>query len=359
MAASSNFGALLNSINLFVDTKDEEHQGDNLTLHLHNNSLTVGEGQLFKVTLTEFHMARSWPIITVNNNKVNLNSQLTGGSATDANFELTTKNYSSVHEIATEFASQLSAALTLPSGVTVTATQVEPTNNYVPGGDGTGIMKITYTTSAAHTLSSFKVQCFRELSDSFVILGGDGLPTGSDLSSFDVNLATANKIIVTGRYQMQRTSDPYIYLRTDLRNNNIESKSLSGALGTSAGHTLTSNILAKIPNDFENIHYVQSGAHDEHFAFLPQKNLSTLRLFLTDASGRPLGRTANSPYKTAYGSGVAQSLTGNLFFQATLRIDTIMRTPPNTLVSRPIPKTIKDGTKIRPLMFQDFGNPKY
>ena len=364
MAASSNFGSLINSVNFFVDTKDDEHKGDNLTIHLHGNALTVGEGQLFKICLTEFHMARSWPIITPNNNKFNLVAKITGGNVDDETaFEITPQNYATVGDIATTFSTKLKTAIEtqLPTGVTITTTATEPTTAYIPGGNGTGIFKVTFTTSASHTLAILKVQCFRELSDSYLILGADAIPDGFSYStapsSFDVDLTTtANKIVITGRYQMQRTSDPYIYLRTDLRNNNIESKSLSGALGISAGHTLSSNILAKIPNDFENIHFVQSGGHDEHFAFLPQKNLSTLRLFLTDASGRPIGRTANSQFKTAFGSGVAQSETGSLFFQATLRIDTIMRTPPGHLVTRPIPQTIRDGTKIGPLMHQSFGD---
>ena len=363
MAASSNFGSLVNSVNFFIDTRDSEHEGDNLTIHLHNNALTVGEGQLFKICLSEFHMARSWPIITGNNNKVNLCAKTAAGLLDDITpIEITTQNYASVGDIAEDFSTKLKDGIQtqLPSGVTITTTVTEPSTSYAPGGTGTGIFKVTYTTSAAHTFTIFKLQCFRELSDSYLILGADGLPPGSTPasapSSFDVDLTTANQIVITGRYQMQRTSDPYVYLRTDLRNNNIESKSLSGALGTTAGHTLTSNILAKIPNDFENIHFVQSGPHDEHFAFLPQKNLSTLRLFLTDASGRPIGRIANSRLKKAFGSGVAQSETGSLFFQATLRIDTIIRTPPGHLTTRPVPQTIRDGTKIGPLMFQNFGD---
>ena len=84
----------------------------------------------------------------------------------------------------------------------------------------------------------------------------------------------------------------------------------------------------------------QQGAHDEMFAFLPQKHLSNLRLYLTDARGRKLGRFGNTQSKTAFGNGTAQSVTGNLFFMATIRIDTIMRSPPTHLVTQPVPRPL-------------------
>ena len=358
MSASSTFGALLNSVNFFIDTRDSEHKGDNATIHMHNNSLTVGEGQLFKICLTEFHMARSWPSINSNNNKITVVTTSQGVTLGAVNIELTGKTYGSIGEIATEFAEKLRVvfAAQVPTGVTVTVNSTSPAGTFNPGDTGDGIFEAVFNCSANHSITNVEIQCFKELGDSYLILGGDALNTGDTLGSFNVDLSVASQITVKGRYMMQKTSDPYIYLRTDLRNNNIESKSLSGSLGTTSGHTLTSNIIAKIPNDFEHIHFVQSGAHDEHFAFLPQKNLSTIRLFLTDHAGRPLGdRSANSQSQTAFGAGLSQSISGNLFFQATLRIDTILRSPPSQLQTRPIPQTITDQTKIGPLRFENFG----
>ena len=102
---------------------------------------------------------------------------------------------------------------------------------------------------------------------------------------------------------------------------------------------------------------VQVGPHDEFFVYLPQKSLSSLRLFLTDSKGRPLGRIANSTSKTAAGSGTAQSTKGNLHFSATLRLDTMQKQHPNTIRTQKEPQTIP-GRFTGALLTQDFGAPK-
>ena len=90
---------------------------------------------------------------------------------------------------------------------------------------------------------------------------------------------------------------------------------------------------------YEYINYAAPGS-DEFFVFLPQKNISSMRFFLTDHKGRPLGRMAGSNSKTASGTGTGQSTTGPMHFTATVRIDTVQRTPPNTLKTDPIPRPI-------------------
>ena len=145
---------------------------------------------------------------------------------------------------------------------------------------------------------------------------------------------------------MQRTSFPHLYVRTDLRNTSIESSSLSGALGSTSTHTISSNILAKIPMSYEYIQYAQPGI-DEFFMYLPQRTISSMKLFLTDHKGRPLGRQAGSGSNTAAGTGAKQSTAGPMHFSATIRIDTIQRMPPGHLKTPSIPRSVP-ASKVGP-----------
>ena len=96
----------------------------------------------------------------------------------------------------------------------------------------------------------------------------------------------------------------------------------------------------------EYIQYVAPGV-DEFFMYLPQKSIPSIRLFITDHKGRPLGRPANSGSNTAAGTGTKQSVTGPMHFTATLRIDTVQRSPPGTLRTPNIPRNIP-GSKVGP-----------
>ena len=59
----------------------------------------------------------------------------------------------------------------------------------------------------------------------------------------------------------------------------------------------------------------------EFFLDIHQKQLSYLRLKLTDSRNRPIGRNAVS--NTATGSGFEQSTLGNLNFSAVIRFDIV------------------------------------
>ena len=345
--AAPTFGSLINSFNIFVDTSRDldGHRGDDVNLQLAENIIQVQDGQLMKLSCTEFNMYRNFYQVNGNNGKFRLT---TNAGATE--LELTHKNYRTIGDVVVDFAEKLRAQLQTDTGVTCTVGTALlvplPAETELMNSESDRIMSVTLTFQQAHSLTVCRVQCFTAVSDSFALLGGDRIDdaTSTD-SSFNIDIATtATQIVITGRYPAQRSTESHIFLRTDLRNNNIETSSLSSATGPYQCHTLTSNILAKIPLDFEFANMVQTGPHDEFFVTLPQRSLTSLRLFLTDS-------------KTAAGTGTAQSTTGNLFFSCTLRLDVIQKQMPNTLrtpaTAQPIP-----GRFTGPLLTQDFGNPK-
>ena len=346
---ASSYGTLINSVNLYVDSSDAIHKGDDINLQLQGQALHCMDGQNFKVTMTEFSMHRPTYTIDENNSKFELVT-VVNAVPNKTMLQLTKKNYGSVGAIAAEFASKVAAQLAIDTGLAAPTSTSAPTATYTPAGDGDGILDCTFTFASAHNISECSIKMYdhvinpQDPADSYAILGGDRVVAAGD-TSLDVTL-TATGVKITGRYPMQRTSFPHLFVRTDLRNTAIESSSLSGALGSTSTHTISSNILAKIPMSYEYIQYAAPGI-DEFFMYLPQRTISSMRLFLTDHKGRLLGRQAGSGSQTAAGTGTKQSTVGPMHFTCTIRIDTIQRHPPGHLKTPPIPRSIP-ASKVGP-----------
>ena len=151
---------------------------------------------------------------------------------------------------------------------------------------------------------------------------------------------------------MQRTTDPYVYLRCNLsQNGGLESATLgSDTVKSSDANSdlIPSTILAKLKRDVEFISYDNSFG-DEYFINLQQRKLSTIKLDLTDSKNRPVGRRTGETSKgTAAGlqkivsnklifDKDTQSTLGNLFFTAVLRVDIIRMSEVKRLETAPLP----------------------
>lgn len=354
--ALPTFGTLVNSLNFYVDTSRDVGEGDDAQIQLAGNKISCGDGQLLRLCLTEFSMYKNFYSINPNNNKFRLTTNL--GSGAPHELEIQPNNYRTVGNIIEKFADIIKTQLKADSGNSNITSDFEPGVNDYINLTGTRIFKVTLDFQAPHGITQFRVQCFSAVSDSYLILGGDRIDdTTSTGSSFDIDFSTdPNKVVITGRYPCQRHSEHHIYVRTDSLSNNIETASLSAATGPYDTHTLSSNILAKIPIDTEFCSLSASGPHDEFFVNLTQRSLTSLRLFLTDSKGRPLGRTS-STVKTAAGTGSLQSIRGNLNFSCTLRIDVIQKMHPNYLNSPPTPQPIP-GRYSGALLTENFGRAK-
>ena len=347
-------GRVLNSLNFFVDTSRDLGQGDDATVHLQDNSIAAGDGQLLKVSLSEFTMYKSFYGVNANNGKFRLTAD-----ADVTELELAPGNYRTVSDVAAEFAEQLRARLHTNTGVACTVVDLKPTSGTLINSTDDRIISFEIDFgSSNHGLSTFRVQCFTAVSDSYALLGGNRIDDDtSTASSFEVSIHSSTQLRVKAYYPAQRSTESHIYVRTDLRSNNVETASLSAATGPYSAHTLSSNILAKVPVDIEFVQFSNAGSTDEFFVTLAQRGLSSMRLYLTDSKGRPLGRPAGSGSKTAAGSGSAQSTLGNLSFTATLRIDVIQASQPNELQTPSIPRPIP-GRFIKPVEWEDYGKPK-
>ena len=332
---SASYGSLVNSVSLYVDTSDRIHRGNDVNLQI-NPPLHIGDipGASYKVTLTEFFMHRPTYTVDATNDAFSirtLNTLQPPGAPPNAlaaavGLTMLQGNKRSVHAIADAFATALRAQLNAEgrnvTGFVVNSPAVDETEE----STGTMLLDVTFTIGVGgHNLNELLIQLF-DTSDAYILLGGDRVADDSVQSSLTVDLLIPNTIRIRGRYPMQLTSLKHVYVRTDLTNTSLQSSSLNGVRAPST-HTINSNILAKIPMELRDVSY--AAFYDEFFITLPQHTISSIRLFLTDHKGRPLAML-----------GANHATTGPMHFTATLRIDTIMRTPPGTLKTRPIPKTV-------------------
>ncbi len=324
---------IVSSFNLFVDTDRGEASGasagDNFNLHLNTVGVQADKGQQLRLTLNNFNMYKTFPNVNANNSKVRVIMDAGAVALSTDNIDLTHQNYGTVANIATDFAeklrgvfeSQLRVQLT-SSTLTVTSTTVGPTAGAVAATTN-NIISMTFTTSISHTLTAgdLVIQCLESDGDSYALLGGDRItdPTDTTTSSFNVTFPTAATIQVNCRYPAQRSTSQYVYLRTDLISNTLETSSLTAA--TLAGNHISdvhhSNILARVPIDTEFIHF-DANTGREYFLDVKQKHLQTVRFYLTDEHNRPLPKIS-----------AAHSVSGNFSFSMVVRVDVIQTRAPN------------------------------
>ena len=334
---------VIHSRNFFVDTAIDHTHGDNAEIQLAGHSITCGDGQLIKLSLLSFDMYKNFYGINYNNSRVLLacKSDANATNLGSVTVTIPSKNYGKLGDIAEAFSSVLSSSLhTFARAASSTATvttvsDLTPSTAVTMDGTSDRILSFTVTFDAPHKLTSVDISCE---DDSHLVLGGDHVRTfGTD--SLNISIPTAETILIEGRYPMQLTTEHNVFLRFDKQSTNLETASMSRATGPYESHVLNSNILAMIPQDFEYCSY-NSSTGEEYFAVLSTKTLTSLRLFLTDGSNRPLGRIANSASRSAAGGGAEQSSLGNLSFRAVLRVDVIQVNLPRTLESKPFTRTV-------------------
>lgn len=386
---------VINAFNLFVDSEkgqvfgDANNKGDDNHIHFENLGIEAGDGELIRLTLIDFTMMNNLYDIDHNNRRFTITGTGSSASAFDEVIFMPIKNHRGLGSIALEFTNALAERLLVHSAAngsaaaSVVNTAVEPAalaNDTEPTSDGllenTGTrlfaslmtFKNSSDVDTTHNITALRIQFPEAAGELYNIMGGerkDASLTGSaatEQAGLKVTLTeTSSKaILVQGYYPMQRTTKPNIYLRADMANNSLMSQVLDSGNGVSTKKSVRSgNVLAKIPyNRFENpetIRYV-ARADKEYFIDLYHKRLSSLRLFLTDDRGRPLGRLMTELNKnTAAGfqdsnafTRDTQSTLGNLFFDATIRVEIVRVRIPKYLdtIPPPIPEPAREAQSI-------------
>jgi hypothetical protein len=376
---------IVNNFNLFVDSEKSSllghgsNRGDQVSVHFEGNSVEAADGEIIRLSLTNFTMFNNIYNVNINNSKFRVRSN---GSSAARNtlLLLSHKNYKDIAELASDFASQLEAELEATAAanggnsnasVTINSPTEDTDNLGVGLNTSNRLLDVTFTFAGAHGITNVVIQNNENDGDSYALLGGKRLDNDSGdanttFASLKVTLASTT-VRVQGFFPMQRLTDPYVYLRCGAVNNGLEMSALSTPVAADALNTdvINSDILAKVFKGPELISFHSST--DEYFINLQQRRLSTLKLFLTDKNGRPLGRLFGSQNGTAAGledsGGVfesqEQSTLGNLFFTAVIKVEIIKVRNPKKLESDPPAKPLPARLGQAPYVVQDFGNPRY
>jgi hypothetical protein len=343
MSLASQEDIVLNSYNLYLDTGrvSGADRGDSISISLAQQSINVSDGQLIRLSVNEFCMSKSWSDVNFNNSFFSMQSNITGTTLTQIG--MTQQNYQTVRDIALDFAATMITQINTYTGSVYTASLILPAAATTINGTTNNIISFTLTCVGANALTSLVLSCFEEVGDSNLIIGGDRItdativPAPPSISIIVSN--TGQTIEVQCLYPAQRSSTPYVYLRTGLTTHAVEQNSLTSPSGqTNLSDVLPSDILCRIPVNTE--YCVYNATADRVFYIDPnQNNINTLRLFITDEHSRPIGRVFHSTLETASTAyfigaaplfaitpfGIHQSTLGNLSFSMVLRIDIVQK----------------------------------
>lgn len=376
---------IVNTFNIFVDSERSSvfghghSKGDDVHIHMEGNSIEAHDGEIIRITLTNFTMFNNLYHIDNTNRRIRLRTSGSGNHSNNQLIRLTRQNHKDFNTIVSDFATVLGSALVAEansSGATLVTkfaiNNVKPAAAAINASDNR-LLEFTLTAqnaqggAIAHNLNDVLIQCEGSAGESYQILGGTRIDQDSaTASSFDVVVA-AQTVVVKGLFPMQRMSDPYIYLRCENVSNGLEMSVLDSAIGASGPDVINSNILAKVFRDVEFASYhTQTG--NDYFLNLQQRRLSHLHLFLTDSKGRRLGRlpgatggSAAGREDTAVDSFVSteQDTTGNLYFTAVLKVEVVRVRNPSHLDTAPppMPKPAREAQGV--VVWPDYGRPKY
>jgi hypothetical protein len=335
---------ITNSYNLFIDSSrshTSNSKGDDILINLQDAGVHAGEGEIIRMNLENFSMAKVFSDVNANNNQIQLRASTPDSNnnpvfVANQNITLTPKDYNSVFDLATEFKDKMIVALEAmgtkfglvilkPNSFVTPSSATESTDNVIE-------FTLTYSGTAAAGTAKVYVQMFSEESDSYMLLGGDRIqgPKSANSTAQSISVdpsASAKEITFKCLYPAQRSTMPFIYVRAPgVLNTNIETKGLKDVRVDHKSDTAHSDILGRVVvSSREWVQYTaQTGR--EFFLDIHQKQLNHIRLKLTDAKNRPIGRSTSSTNpNTATGSGNAQSTLGNLSFSAVIRFDIIKK----------------------------------
>lgn len=350
MAATGRFTdqQVVNSFNLFIDTEkssllgDGNSKGDDVNIHFEGSTIVANDGEMIRMTLTNFEMFNNLYHIDANNSLFQTRCSTTTTPIPSAvQRDLTRKNYNSLGEITMDFANIIGNVIDqvttgthkvliirmsnvvegfkpydVETGLNYNF-PVSPSTSYTPitgtftkptplalGATGDRLFDVTYQIIGAseiphvHGIQTLLIQTLGSDGDCYCVLGSLRDDTDSaSFNSFQVDLnadgGTNTQIRVRGYFPMQRMTDPYVYLRCgSSQNGSLEMAVLSDSAITATSNNsdiTTSDIFAKLKRDVEFISY-DNGMGDEYFINLQQRKVSSIRFTLTDSKNRKLGR---------------------------------------------------------------------
>ena len=319
-------GVLSSTKSIFSSTQQSGTVGSSLSTFTRfkicftSTPLTCKSNQVNKISLIQFNAMRNWYTVNKFNSKFKLIYVKGGVTITDT-VNLTHKDYGSIGDVATEFASKLKGALETAHGAAFSAIANQvPAAGQRTGQTGKRSFACDTTSSTGLTLSNIRVQFPQyhdddetNFNDSYVLLGGKRIsdPTDTTTSSIKVTIAT-NKVSFQAPFPMVLQTQPYMYLSLNLSNDNLQTANLGNLNAAIDEHVTTSNFLGKIPIQNEYC-AIQLDESTPYFVTTSQKTVTELLFQCLDAHGRAF------PFIDDVGDGDNIETQGNLFSDMIVR----------------------------------------
>ena len=368
---------VVNSYNIFLDTErnlNATSDGDSIMLSLNQTPITCAENQYIRMTLQSFSMYKSFTNVNPNNNIFRITNDGAITAQTDLPLYLPPQDYASLNSLAFQFANTLATQLALDTGVALAAVPIPTTgpDAILPpqSGDTNNIIRFRIDFAAAHGLTQLLVRTLVEDGDCFEVLGtnriraDDGTPAWDLLNSLVVDLAPAsaptpaNSIIIQCLYNAQESSQQNVYLRTDINNTNIQTESFNAGNTDVVGSSQlsSSRILGRMIIDNQFVNFT-TGTQMEYFVSLTTKQITHMRLYITDSHGRAIPQ--NVPYNNNIPvfPPVNQLTLGNRSWEGVIKVDIVqyMGGQNDVLQSAPVVHSVPARFGTEPLNKLNYG----
>lgn len=333
---------IVKSFNIFCDSAlgDGNSKGDDYELHLNTAHLNCDKNQFFRFTVKNFSMFKTFPNINATNSSFEIKSldatntaHINNGNTLITTGNLSHKNYKSVHSIADEFATQIATSIKTHSTTlgndlgSFTISNLTPDEDQKITGDTNNIISFTITYSSAIAAGA-TLKC-KLTNDSYALLGGNRAKAveADSFSSIEVTIGNDRKIVtVQCLYPAQRMTSQFVYLRSSLNSNNLESNSL-GNVTANHSNVEHSQIMGRFPIDNEFIQYDSSTGREFIVDVPTATHIQNIRFYLTNERKQGINELL------VYGgtdNNNKQTTLGNLNFSFALRVDIIQTAQSNS-----------------------------
>lgn len=367
--------AIVNSYNIYIDSdrfRSPDSTGENLRLELGNTPILCADNQYIRLSLQSFSMYKTWPNVNDNNNQFRIVATQEINSRTIAGSEahrLTNGDYTSVRDLAADFAEQLRARFEVYVGAACTVHDIRPdlsdnapTNHIIFTLKFAGGNPVQWTTLPVVGFPT-------RLGDAYALLGGD-----RD-NDFHVSNLSPGVIVTTGqagtsdlvfkcRYPAQLSTERNVYIRTDLATTNLQTSSYNAEnRDANVGDNMMSSRILGIASQIirDNVPEVvfETNTNDEYFINLQDRSLVECRLYLTDSKGRKL--PSGALFEHQHPDLDKQSTLGNRNFEAVLKVDIVqyIGQQNNRLLSEPVKYNVAPRFGTEPLKNLDYGDTHY
>ena len=124
------------SYNLFIDSSqghNSQSKGDDFLVNLQDSGVHAGDGEHIRMSLSNFSMAKNFQNVNENNNEFEVALDFANGEYHEGQLKLDNRNYATVTELATNFATKIGdfmvTHVSAVSGFTITGKKRNGTSN--------------------------------------------------------------------------------------------------------------------------------------------------------------------------------------------------------------------------------------